>query len=234
MRCKIADIIVEIPAAGDLPQRCQEYLYAGDGAPDMFLDTGLPPAEKWPDLTEDQRIYLASGFRFSRDLLKFGGFYLHSSAVLADGRAYLFSGPCGMGKSTHARLWLDLLNSAQIINDDKPALRRIDGVWYAFGTPWCGKDGINRNEKVPLGGICFLRRGAQNSICRLSGLEAAKNIFGQTTYQFKSRENALLLMELVDHLVREVPVFRLECLPDLDAAKLSYDTMSAAAKEDGL
>lgn len=234
MRCKIADIIVEIPAAGDLPQRCQEYLCAGDGAPDMILDTSLPPAEKWPNLTQDQRIYLATGFRFSRDLLKFGGFYLHSSAVLADGRAYLFSGPCGMGKSTHARLWLDRLDSARIINDDKPALRRMDGVWYAFGTPWCGKDGINRNEKVPLGGICFLRRGAENRISRLSGLEAAKNIFGQTTYQFKSRENTLLLMELVDRLVQEVPVFQLECLPDLDAAKLSYETMFAAAKEAGL
>ena len=234
MRCKIADIIVEIPAAGDLPQRCQEYLCADDVAPDMILDTSLPPAEKWPDLTQEQRIYLATGFRFSRDLLKFGGFYLHSSAVLADGRAYLFSGPCGMGKSTHARLWLDRLDSARIINDDKPALRRMDSVWYAYGTPWCGKDGINRNEKVPLGGICFLRRGEQNRISRLSGLDAAKNIFGQTTYQFKSQENTLLLMELVDQLVQEVPVFQLECLPDLDAAKLSYETMSAAAKEAGL
>ena len=234
MLCKIADVLVEIPAVGDLTDRCQAYLCDQNAPPDMILDGSLPPKEKWPDLSEDLRIYLATGFRFSRDLLKFGGFYLHSSAVLADGRVYLFSGPCGMGKSTHARLWLDRLPNARIINDDKPALRCVDGVWYAYGTPWCGKDGINSNERAPLGGICFLRRGSQNRIRRLPSLEAVKNIFSQTTYQFKSQENMLLLMDTVDRLVQNIPVFELECLPDSEAAALSYNTMSIAAKEAGL
>ena len=77
MLCKIADVLVEIPAVGDLTDRCQAYLCDQNAPPDMILDGSLPPKEKWPDLSEDLRIYLATGFRFSRDLLKFGGFYLH-------------------------------------------------------------------------------------------------------------------------------------------------------------
>lgn len=57
----------------------------------------------------------------------------------------------------------------QVFNDDKPALRRLDGRWYAYGTPWCGKDGINLNQKWPLGGICFLENHRKTaSAARLS------------------------------------------------------------------
>ena len=40
----------------------------------------------------------------------------------------------------------------------------IDGKAYAYGTPWCGKDGINQNKKVPLQGICFLIQSKENNI----------------------------------------------------------------------
>ena len=94
--------------------------------------------------------YVQSGSIFYSHLVKFGGMMLHASAVALDGEAYLFSGPSGMGKSTHTRLWKQCFPEAEIFNDDKPALRELGGIWYAYGTPWCGKDGINKNMKVPL------------------------------------------------------------------------------------
>ena len=97
----------------------------------------------------------------------YNGLMLHASAAALGGRAYLFSGPCGRGKSTHTRLWQQTFGEAvQVFNDDKPALRRLDGRWYAYGTPWCGKDGINLNQKWPLGGICFLEKSQENRIRR--------------------------------------------------------------------
>ena len=67
-----------------------------------------------------------------------------------------------------------------MLNDDKPALRLENGRWYAYGTPWSGKSGINQNKKVPLGGICFLKRGEDNRIRRLSAAEAVPLMFMQT------------------------------------------------------
>ena len=150
------------------------------------------------------------------------------------GKAYLFSGPSGMGKSTHTRLWQSVYPDAKVFNDDKPALRRLDGRWFAYGTPWCGKDGININMKVPLGGICFLRRGESNSIRRLSLLEASVRVISQTTHRFKSEERLDLLLSHVDRLVQEIPVYELYCTPTIDAALLSSETMRRGAEEENL
>lgn len=164
----------------------------------------------------------------------YNGLMLHASAAALGGRAYLFSGPCGRGKSTHTRLWQQTFGEAvQVFNDDKPALRRLDGRWYAYGTPWCGKDGINLNQKWPLGGICFLEKSQENRIRRLPAAEALPLILAQTTYRLQPHSMELLLASL-DSLLREIPVFLLENRPEEAAARLSFETMRRAAKEEGL
>jgi len=164
----------------------------------------------------------------------YNGLMLHASAAALGGRAYLFSGPCGRGKSTHTRLWQQTFGEAvQVFNDDKPALRRLDGRWYAYGTPWCGKDGINLNQKWPLGGICFLEKSQENRIRRLSAAEALPLILAQTTYRLPPQYMELLLASL-DSLLREIPVFLLENRSEEAAARLSFETMRRAEEEEGL
>lgn len=164
----------------------------------------------------------------------YNGLMLHASAAALGGRAYLFSGPCGRGKSTHTRLWQQTFGEAvQVFNDDKPALRRLDGRWYAYGTPWCGKDGINLNQKWPLGGICFLEKSQENRIRRLPAAKALPLILAQTTYRLQPHSMELLLASL-DSLLREIPVFLLENRPEEAAARLSFETMRRAAEEEGL
>ena len=164
----------------------------------------------------------------------YNGLMLHASAAALGGRAYLFSGPCGRGKSTHTHLWQQTFGEAvQVFNDDKPALRRLDGRWYAYGTPWCGKDGINLNQKWPLGGICFLEKSQENRIRGLPAAEALPLILAQTTYRLPPQYMELLLASL-DSLLREIPVFLLENRPEEAAARLSFETMRRAAEEEGL
>ena len=235
MLCRIAELLTEIPATDDMIVRCREYLtHDADGA-DIVIRAELYKPDLWKHLSEDDNIYLQSGFMFYRKLLRYNGLMMHSSAVEMEGRAYLFSGPCGMGKSTHTRLWQQVFgDKAQVFNDDKPALRRLEDRWYAYGTPWCGKDGINQNKKVPLGGICFLRRGEENSIRRLDPLEATKYILSQTTRKLNKVENLDLLISHVDKLVREIPIYELFNKPVPEAAQLSYETMRRGAQEAGL
>ena len=164
----------------------------------------------------------------------YNGLMLHASAAALGGRACLFSGPCGRGKSTHTHLWQQTFGEAvQVFNDDKPALRRLDGRWYAYGTPWCGKDGINLNQKWPLGGICFLEKSQENRIRRLPAAEALPLILAQTTYRLQPHSMELLLASL-DSLLREIPVFLLENRPEEAAARLSFETMRRAEEEEGL
>ena len=235
MRCQIADLITEVPEAGDLVPRCRDYLTNETAGADIIIRTELFRPNAWEGLTGDKYIYCESGDHFHLHLLKFGGMMLHSSAVVVDGRAYLFSAPSGTGKSTHTRLWQQLFGEkAQVINDDKPALRCVDGTWYAYGTPWCGKDGININTRARVAGICFLKQAPENKIRRLNNAEAVQNIIWQTLHRFRGTESMDRMLTNVDSLVRKIPVFELENRPEIEAARLSYETMHQAAEEMGL
>lgn len=233
MLLKVADLFVEVPATGGMSPRCGEYLTNESAVPDIIIRDSEYKSERWPGASPEMVAYMDSGFFFYRDLLAFGGMMLHSSAVELDGRAYLFSGPCGMGKSTHTRLWQSVFSDrAKIFNDDKPALRLIDGVWYAYGTPWSGKDGLNVNVKVPLEGICFLKRGEENRISRIGGVEAIAAVLSQTLRKFKDPKNTDRMLELVGRLISDIPIYEFYCTKDESAALVSYAAMCSDKKEE--
>ena len=221
---------------GGLASRCRDYLYGGKEGADVIIRANLYRQGHYgPKETEELLAYMESAYQFYLELVKHDGFYLHASAVALDDRAYLFSAPPGTGKSTHTRLWQNIFGaSAEVFNDDKPALRRLDGTWYAYGTPWCGKDGINSNRKVPLGGICYLRQAQENRIRRLTPQEALQRILSQTIYRFQDAAMLDRMLTSLDKLVREIPVYELENRPEPAAAQLSYETMRRGAEEMGL
>lgn len=229
MYCKIADLIAKVPTADGLDRRCQEYIIEDKESADIVIRTELYRRDKYAPVWGDDTVaYMESAYQFYRELVHHDGFYLHASAVVKDGKAYLFSGPCGAGKSTHTRIWQETFGEeARVINDDKPALRRIDGQWYAYGTPWCGKDGININEKAPLAGVCFLKKAPENKIRRMEKFEAMQRVLGQTIYKFDQAEQLDKLLASLELFLEEVPVYELENLPEGDAARLSFGTMSA-------
>jgi hypothetical protein len=181
----------------------------------------------WKGLPYETYCYMESGSFFYMNLLYHGGMMLHASAIAYEGRAYLFSGPSGVGKSTHTRLWKETFGDKVVVfNDDKPALRFLDGQWFAYGTPWCGKDGINANMKVPLAGICFLEQGETNTISLLDPKEAIPYIIPQTLHRFKTPGKAEQMLERVGMLITHIPMFHMVNRPNQEAVLLAYDTMS--------
>lgn len=235
MFCKIADLLVTVPAAGDLLSRCRSYESDHTKAAEIQLSEDLFRRETKGNMTENLWVYMESGYQFYFRLLKYNGLMLHSSAVEVDGKAYLFSADCGVGKSTHTRLWQQNFGKrAKVFNDDKPALRRMEDGWYAYGTPWCGKDGININASAPLAGVCFLKKAGQNSIRRLSAPEAMQKILSQTIYKFDQARELDRLLTLMERFLEEIPVYELENRPEPEAARLSFETMRRGAEEIGL
>jgi len=153
---KIAGIILNMQAGGDiLVRQSLPYLTDSTRPVDFTIALGddflLQKQQENPHLSLDECEYIWTGADFYRRLLGYDGLMLHASAVAYEGYAYLFSAPCGTGKSTHARQWQEHFGSdqVQIINDDKPAIRLIDNIFQVFGTPWSGKSEHNLNKQVP-------------------------------------------------------------------------------------
>lgn len=237
MRCVFADLITDVPAADGLDLRCQDYITDDESGADIIIRTDLYRRERYDERFSDKAIaYMEAAYQFCLELVNYNGFYLHSSAIVKDGKAYLFSGPSGVGKSTHTRFWQSIFGeeNARVINDDKPALRRIDDQWIAYGTPWCGKDGININDKAPIAGVCFLKQAEKNSIRRMGKFEAMQRILGQTIYKFQDAEQLDKLLKSLEDFLDKIPVYELENVPEPSAALLSFETMSKGAEEAGL
>ncbi len=187
--------------------------------------------EDIPYLSWDEHEYMATCSAFYSELLRFGGMMLHSSCVEKDGFAYLFSARSGTGKSTHTHLWLENLENTRIINDDKPALLRENGVWYACGTPFSGKTDENLDVKIPVRAIVFLFRGKDNKVKRLDKSMAAPLVLEQTINPV-DKSLAVNMLDSLDLLLREVPVFTLHCNMEKDAATTAYNEIERLIKDE--
>ena len=226
----IAGLTVEIKAGGRTQAQAEAYRTSQVREPDIVVEANYHHyREKYPYLEDDDACYVYAAREFYFKLLDFDGMMLHSSAVVVDDRAYLFSAASGTGKSTHTSLWLEKFGDrAYILNDDKPALRLIDGVWYACGTPWSGKYDISKPACVPLAGIAFLNRGETNHIEPYKGAKVAFELLNQMPRYNKQMPR---ILNLLDQLVRQVPVWKLYCNMDKEAAEVSYAAMSGNVKE---
>ena len=151
---------------------------------------------------------------------------LHGSTVAVDGKAYLFTGPCRTGKSTHTRLWRELFGDrAVMVNDDKPFLQITEEGVLAYGSPWSGKHGLATNICVPLQGICLLHRGKENAIRRIG----SERILDTLHHQSHEPTDVLLQQRttmLVQQLTQRVPLWEMDCNKELEAARVSYEAMS--------
>ena len=149
----------------------------------------------------------------------------HGSCVCVDGEGYLFTAKSGTGKSTHTRLWREMLGSrAVMVNDDKPLLKIQENGVTVFGTPWDGKHHLSTNIAVPLKSICILEQGKQNEIHRITPQEAYPMLLQQTN---KPQDARLMYktLQLLDSLKDSVRLYRLRCNQELEAAEISFKSM---------
>ena len=151
---------------------------------------------------------------------------MHASVTMKDGKGYLFLGKSGTGKSTHSQLWINNIGGCELLNDDNPVLRVVDGQVHVYGTPWSGKTPCYRNVDVPVGAIVDLHQAKKNVIRRQSMLEAYASIYVSFSgYRFiKSMANGLHATN--EKIVSSVPCYSLDCLPNAEAAWLCYKTVS--------
>ncbi|MBQ7203040.1 MAG: hypothetical protein IJS03_03365 [Eubacterium sp.] len=148
----------------------------------------------------------------------------HGAVISYEGRGYLFTAPSGTGKTTHIRLWQKYLDGVEIVNGDKPILHITEDSVYAYATPYAGKEGYQNKKSIKLSGICLVEQAKENSIKRLNASECLLRIITQIYRPYDSAGVSKTL-ELLDNMLKAVPVFSLGCDISEDAVKCSYEAL---------
>lgn len=165
-------------------------------------------------------------------LLSCNTLLFHGSVIAVDGEGYLFTAKSGTGKSTHTRLWREYFGErAVMVNDDKPLLHITDSGVTAYGTPWDGKHRLSTNIAVPLKDICILTRDIKNHIEQVEP-HAVYPLIVQQTNRSLSADGMKQTLSLIDHMLNVVPVYRLGCNMNIEAARVAYEGMNRLKKQE--
>lgn len=235
---RIADLNVRIDNRYDLIlEKCQSYLVSDSAQADLTVKAAEEDiqkhqayslAQEGKAISEAEAEHDCIQYLFYPELSRFHAFWLHACVVAMDGQAYAFSAPPGTGKTTHGLAWLKRFpEKARILNGDNPIIRKKDGVFTAFGTPFCGKEGFNENRSVPLKGLCFLRRAESNRIERLDPVWAMIRMY-RGNWCIREQGEACQESHLVlyHEFVEQIPVYTFHMnnyLPD--AVTVAYEGM---------
>lgn len=146
-------------------------------------------------------------------------YVLHSASILYAGRAWLFSGASGTGKSTHAALWHDCYHTQHLNGDLNLLGIGTDSAPLVYGLPWCGTSGIHTAETYPLGGIVFLKQAPENRAAIPAADEKALLLMQRLISPSWNEELLAKNIRFSERLTDLVPIFRLYCTAQPEAAE---------------
>lgn len=156
---------------------------------------------------------------------------LHASLIKTEYGGILFSGPSKVGKSTQANLWKEYKKS-DIINGDRPILGKMEGIWYAWGSPYAGSSIYHEASKVQIRAIIFLNQGMENHIEPISQSFSFTNLYKHTTNNSWNRWYVNKVIDMIGLLSKEIPVYRLTCTPDKRAVDVVSNCLEGGLNDE--
>lgn len=144
--------------------------------------------------------------------------FIHSSCILYQGHAIMFSAPSGTGKSTHSSLWKEYYQ-AEYINDDKNFILLEHNQLMVYGSPISGKHQLDNNLAGALKAIVFLKQGKENKAVQLSMMDGLLKLMAQI--QRPSSRSSYDNSEETFQRVIKLPMYELIC----DISKEAVDTI---------
>ncbi|MBR1762152.1 MAG: hypothetical protein IJ731_02145 [Eubacterium sp.] len=208
---------------------CKEYL--SDKSPDFEVATTEEKISKEIEVSDfnPPRGYAESICIYreiAEKIPEFNRCVFHGAVVEYDGSGYIFTAPSGTGKTTHIMLWKKYLGEkCCVVNGDKPILNIEKNGVTAFATPYAGKEGMQNHSSAPVKGICLIKRGKENRIERVSAGKYLTEIIPQV-YMPKSPAAAIKTLEMLDDLLKIVPLYVLYCDISEKAFKTSFEALT--------
>lgn len=140
------------------------------------------------------------------------GFLLHASSVVRNGRAFIFTGISGAGKTTISQL---APQDATLLTDEISYIRRSDGGYCAYGTPFAGSlQKSGENISAPIAGVFLLAKGRENYLEPVEAATAARSLLRNILFFARDEDLVNRVFEAAVEFVSRVPVKRLVFTPD--------------------
>ena len=230
-RYLFADFVVELQNRfPHLEKQCQFFRYEGDRETDYVIRVTDEEIQSESQVSQypDSQGYLESICAYRQlcaQLPLRGALLLHAAVIEAEGRGIAFFARSGVGKTTHTRHWIKTyFPQVNIVNGDKPIVRFVDGIPYAYGTPWAGKEGIYRLTRAELKDLCLIERAPVNEVTPLSK-EEALNLLMLQIFLPPDPQATMATLDMVEKLLDHCNLWRIRCTPDKEAAILAHDTI---------
>lgn len=151
---------------------------------------------------------------------------VHASLVRNNNRGYAFIAKSGTGKSTQVSMWLRYIPGCDLMNDDNPIIRIIDGQVWIFGSPWSGKTPCYRNIKAQLGAVTRIDRATSNSIEKLSPISAFASLLPSCSSMKWDSEIYNAICDTITKVIETTNIYTLHCLPNEEAARICYERIT--------
>ena len=197
-----------------------------DNITSVVIDKKLTHAEIYVRYEQEKALLKENLFHVVRHLFLLkaqscGLFAMHSASILYRGRAYLFSGPSGTGKSTHTSFWREAFGTEDLNGD----LNLLSADGQVYGIPWCGTSGIFTVKQVPLGGIIFLKQAKEDRVELLEADRKSMRIVQRLISPSYVKEQLQANVEFAVNLGKRIPCWRLQCTKNVSAAALMKETI---------
>lgn len=154
-----------------------------------------------------------------------GTLLIHASLVRHEGYGYAFCAKSGTGKSTQVANWLRTIPNCDLMNDDNPIVRVIDGKAYIYGSPWSGKTPCYRQVCAPLGAITQIDRAPENSVDRLRPLDAFGTLLPSCSAMKWETSLYSSICDTVTDVVSSTPIYVLHCTAAPESARVCCDAI---------
>ena len=229
---QFADLIVELKNEYPyLAEQCRGYEYRSDASANLAVSVTPEEIQQERDVFSGLSVsdgYLESVCAYRKLCMllpAYEALLLHGSVIDCDGRGVIFTANSGVGKTTHTMLWKQVYGDRmRIINGDKPIIRFFDGIPYAYGTPWAGKEKYQCNDRVPLTDLCLIKRSAENRVTSIKPEEALDALMQQIILP-SDPLMAMATLRLLDQLLSFCRLWVIECNISEEAAILAHDTI---------
>lgn len=150
------------------------------------------------------------------------GALIHAAGLAIDGCGYIFPGRSGAGKSTVSRQFLDR-NDFHLLSDDRIIVRKTDGIFTVFGTPWPGDEGIADNGSSLLSGIFFLSHGDTNRIEEIAPQKALELLLAVTSIPWYEKEDMIKALAFCEDVTSHVRSYKLQFRPDTEVSDFFHE-----------
>jgi len=153
------------------------------------------------------------------------GAIIHAAGIVINGKGYIFPGKSGAGKSTMTRQFAGR-RGIGLLSDDRVVVRKEEGAFRAYGTPWPGEEGIAENMNVPLSGLFFIAHGSENRIKEISAQEALERLLPVTSIPWYDRDVVPKMLDFCGDLVSHIPTYEFQFKPGIEVVDVLEEYVS--------